>query len=181
MHVATGVARPDVGAPPVYLAVEGFLQLESPAEAAGCVETRTCVRGSSPTFPSTAAAASGLAVEATVSASTACPAERVPLRGTILGPDGSTLDAAFATVTVVAPGNGESLGLDVASDGSFEHGLPAWGTFEAPAIVTLEYVSLPTRSSRSASDCLRTFAQRRRLGGRAGAGRGRGAAGRSSW
>lgn len=153
----SGLARPDDGGPEVHLAVE--VQHDSSR-----TDAQNCVIGegrlgsvadivSPPDGP--------IIVEAPVrTGSIMCPPKSV-LEGTIVDGDGNPIEVDFAQASILVPpaGGAQSFPLEVSATGRFSIELPAWGTMEQPAEVSVSVMSAPTRTEPFGDDCLRTFVE----------------------
>jgi hypothetical protein len=152
----TGVARTDAGGPAVHLAIDALRETVAPDDA-GCTAAEAWF-GSATDVP--AAAVLTVVVEATVDRRVVCPSRPV-LEGRLLDSRGDPLTVQHAVATVAQPG-GETqvVPMGVGQDGAFSIELPAVGTWTEPATVSVDALSLPTRSERFADGCLRTYAER---------------------
>jgi hypothetical protein len=156
----TGVPYPDAGGPAVYLAVAAYREVESLDED-GCVVFERW-EGGVDGLTSSSASGSIEVVAPLKSSSIVCHV----LAGTILDGNGDPVTPAFAFVSIELPDGGGAQGfpVEVAEDGSFTQPLPAIGTFDDPAIVSLEFLSAPTRSEEN-GDCVVNYAERARWSG----------------
>lgn len=150
----SGVARPDAGGPDVYLAFDAFREVRSEDEEL-CAETRSWSGNaidvpSLPTEP--------VAIVANPASSKVC---RV-LAGRIVDADGDAHASApglsFVSIELPDGGGARAFPLVVAADGTFRQPLPAWGTRESPAVVSLTFVSGTTRKA-AVGGCVRSFAE----------------------
>jgi hypothetical protein len=140
--VFTGVPRGAPGAPAVHLTIEAQAETRT-IDTSLCLTTTTWAGSvtdvaSPPDAPIVVVANSG-------ASSIACRW----LSGRILDRRGNPVpaNAAIGQITIALPDGGEKmeLPLKLGADGSFRQPLPAWGSPEAPAVVTLQYVG-PSRS-----------------------------------
>jgi hypothetical protein len=149
----TDVPYPDAGGPAVYVDVDAYREVET-TDDEGCV-----------IFQSWHGHVDGLTSMATASIEVvADPASSIrchTLAGTILDAGGNPVPPAFAFVSIELPDGGGAQGypLQVGDDGSFIQRLPNWGTFEDPAIVSVQFLSAPTRVEED-GECVLSFAER---------------------
>jgi hypothetical protein len=153
----SGLARADEGGPEVHLAVD-VRHDTSRTDAQNCVigESRL---GSATDIVSPPA--EPVVIEAPLQASSIeCPPASV-LEGTVVDGDGNPIEVDFAQASILVPpaGGAQSFPLEVSPNGAFSVQLPAWGTLEQPAEVSISVMSTPTRTEPFGADCLRTFVE----------------------
>lgn len=151
-----GVLREEGVGPTVHLAVSAYREIVT-TDDRDCTTVESWY-GFVADLPAESAQTVEIETEAT--SSIECTAG-VPLEGRILDREGQPLEIELATVSVVVPpaGGAQSFPLEVADDGSFGLSLPAVGTFDQPAIVTVEIRSSRTREEVFDQVCQRFYAQ----------------------
>ena len=153
----SGLARPDDGGPEVYLAVD-VRHDTSRTDAQNCTIGEGRLGSvidivSPPEDP--------VVVDAPLrTGSIVCPPDQI-LEGSVLDANGDPIEVDFAQASILVPpaGGAQSFPLEVSATGGFSIELPAWGTIEQPADVTVSVLSTPTRTEPFGDNCLRTYAE----------------------
>ncbi|HVL54123.1 MAG TPA: hypothetical protein VM344_07650, partial [Vitreimonas sp.] len=151
----SGVARPEADGPAVHLNVNALQELER-YDDNGCliVETRFGNVSDIVSLPS-----EPVEVEAAAASSIVCRS----IAGRIVDARGVAHRANpdLSSISIVMPDGGGAMSfpLLIDADGTFHQALPAWGTDDNRAEVTIQFLSAETGRTPFGDDCVRVTAE----------------------